>query len=1022
MSREARPTGAENAIQGSGAFTMTTTGDRPSGTMLIGWLCAPLLLALVLLAAFGAEQAKAERGLMPGSVIAKYHAPINHTPPSFWFGYQGGFIFGQEVQWMLDIENAPEVEDAGSHPDFTTSFRVNTDTGQPMPLGFPVGRLRDLTVDTPAGFVGNPRAVPRCQAADFHATMFGQCPPASQIGFAMVVAGGVNFAVPVYSMEPAPGEPARLGFKSSAIVAILVPEVRSDGDYGLRVGSLNTPAQTNFFGATVTLWGVPHDPVHDYLRINAAGNLGGTVPTSPEVFLTTPTNCNSGDLETTFSARWWQDADTWATETVSSPEPTNCEDLPFGGPGAEVSLTTQPTSRVADSPTGLDVNLEVPYQGDPNLPSNPHLKAVEVALPEGMSVNPAAANGMEACSEAEIGLDSLSQPSCPNASKLGTVEVKTPLLDDPMKGSVYQAQQGSNPFNSTFAIYIHAKGPGVQIKLAGKIEPDDETGQLTASFTDNPQLPFTNFNLRFFGGPQAALVNPDTCGTKTTTATLTPWSAPHSGPPVQTTDSFQITEAPNGQPCSATKQQRPFGPQMNAGLKNAVSSSYSPFLLNLTRPDGHQELSSLKMTMPEGVTAKLAGVAYCPDQVLAGISDEEGTGQAEHQSPACPANSQVGTATVGAGAGQSPVYVSTGKAYLAGPYGGAPLSLAVVVPALTGPFDLGTTVVRSKLEVDPRTAQVTVESDPLPQILHGVPLRIRDIRINVDRAEFMKAPTDCSAKQITAQIQGSHGKSAALTNRFQVGECASLGFSPKLKLSFGTKKADTKPNAHPRLNAKLAFNEGDANISRVEVALPQGLLLDQERLGRICSRANYAANTCPEESRVGYAKATTPLLDEPVEGPVYLKASDNPLPDLAADLNGQIDIDLFGKIDQKLNKKGLNQIRNTFDVVPDVPVSSFQLTLDGGNDGLLVNSRNICNSKSAQKLSIEMTAHNEMSLSEKPLIGSACKQINAKKAKKLNKQAKKLLAKAKSTSNKQKAKALRKQARKLKRQAKQLGR
>ncbi len=1001
---------------------------------------------------------------------------VDPDPPSFGVDAFDGRVSANE-------SGDPYTRAAGVPYSASVAFDLVTESDgryPPVPTltdNFPVEPVKDVVVDLPPGLVGSTRGVPQCtlgELAVVTGTNLGStptCRPASQLGYVDVEVGSQRLPdVPIFNMVPPDDAPARFGFGLLGTTVVLDGRVRSESDFGVTIETRYTSQGIPVTGSRAELWGVPADPSHDSLRacpgygppswggvraldpacLDTSGDPYYERP-EPAAFLRNPSSC-TGPVETTARISSWEHSgvrledgsiDTsdpnWKTASFTSHNPpgyplppeswgsaqgvTDCNAVPFNP-----QVSVEPTSTEADSPTGIDVRISVPQPSDPSILGSSDLKGAEVSLPEGFTVNPGGAGGLAACSLAEIDLGGRNtEAKCPNASKIGSVEIETPLLDDVLEGSVFLAEQNDpgtsapeNPFDALLAIYIVAEGPGTIIKLPGKVELDESTGQVVSTFSDQPQLPFSTLHVSFFDGQRSPIATPTTCGTGVATSELTPWARP-SGSVIRTS-TVEISSGPNGQPCSAVEADRPFSPAMTAGLRDAVASSPSPFTLKLARADGHQELSALDVTMPEGLTAKLAGVDQCSDGALASISGVEGTGAAENESPACPANSQVGVATVGAGPGSSPYYVSTGKAYLAGPYKGAPLSLAVVVPALAGPFDLGTTVVRNKLNVDPRTAQVSVESDPLPQILHGIPLRLRDVRVNINRPDFMIAPSNCNPMQIEAHVTGSDGKTADLTNRFQVGGCSSLGFSPKLKLDFGKKKKDTKPNAHPPLNAKLAFNEGDANISYVEVALPQGILLDQERLGRICSRANYAAETCPEESRVGYAKATTPLLDDPVEGPVYLKASDNPLPDLAADLNGQIDVDLFGKIDQKQNKKGLNQIRNTFDVVPDVPVSSFELTLDGGNDGLLVNSRNICKSKSAQKLSIEMTAHNEMSLSEKPLIGSACKQINKQKAKQLNKQASKLLAKAKKTKNKKKAKKLRKQAKRLKQQAKKLGR
>ncbi len=954
---------------------------------------------------------------------------------------------------------------AGGNPySATTTIRFSDANSDTYPDEMP----RNINVDLPPGFVGNPQAIPQCDTLGITGR---ECPVSSIVGEVALRLGGVFAPItvyaPIYNVAPSRGVPAQFSFVALAPLVTLQAKVRPD-DYGLSIDVRNISTALGLRESKVTFWGNPASPVFDAKRcqnnrLNAptctgpAGNPAtgpNAAGVQPRVLLNNPANCSAGPLETRVFADSWENSgrrDTegrpdsgdsrWAASSFAADtngQPTNvtgCESVPFS-PHASVV----PTTSRADAPSGINFTLTAPHDDSPGVTAHAPLKRATVILPEGMAVNPSAANGLESCAPEEIELGSDAAPSCQEGSKIGTVEIETPLLAERLKGAVYLADQGTNPFNSLLAMYVVAssKERGVTIKLAGRVTPDEATGQLTTVFDDNPQMPFTKLTLRLKGGSSAPLVTPSTCGSFESEARLTPWSAVDPDNPtedeiVTRTSSFTIDRGPDGGPCKAGDPNqpgdpadladRPFNPEMKAGLQNATANGKSPFIFQLTREDGDQEILSTTVKPPQGLTAKLAGIPYCSEADIASIN--------------CPEESKIGSELAGAGAGSSPFYTSDnpGSVYLAGPYKGAPLSMVITEPVIAGPLDLDDIAVRAAIHVDPRTAQLTVISDEIPQINSGIPLRVRDLRIKMDRPDFTIAPTNCDPMEIQATVQGSHRAEANLTNHFQVGDCGNLGFDPKLKLDFGKSKKNTKRNAHPPLKAKLAFNGGDSNISSVEVALPQGLLLDQDRLGRICSRARYAAGTCPEESRVGYAKAETPLLDDPVEGPVYLKASDNPLPDLAADLNGQIDVDLFGRIDQKVNKKGINQIRNTFDVVPDVPVDDFELTLDGGSDGLLVNSRNICKSKKAQKLSIEMAAHNEMTLSERPLIGSACKKLNKKKAKRLKKKANKLKRKAKKTKRKarqasgkkatkllRKSKKLNKKSKKLRKQARKLGR
>ncbi|HEY3434791.1 MAG TPA: hypothetical protein VGK41_03990, partial [Solirubrobacterales bacterium] len=628
-----------------------------------------------------------------------------------------------------------------------------------------------------------------------------------------------------------------------------------------------------------------------------------------------------------------------------------------------------------------------------------HLKDTVVTLPEGMTLNPAAAAGQQACSMAEIGVTSTSSPEpplirfdnddpadgkghdCPQASKVGTVVVETPLLAaaDWPTGEVYLAKQGDNPFGSDFAIYLAIRSPqrGFVAKLAGKVEPDPLTGRLKTTFRDNPELPFERFVLHFKGGPAAPLVTPSTCGTHASAAQLTPYARP--GVPVSLSDSFQVDSSPAGG-CPTTAAGRALSPGFAAGSANPTAGAHSPFNVRITRRDGDQELQRVEVTAPEGFTATLKGVPYCPESAIARAASRSasGDGALEQRDPSCPAASRVGTTTIGAGAGSQPYYVK-GDVYLSGPYKGAPLSLAFVVPAVAGPFDLGVQVVRAALQVNPKTAQITTVSDAIPQILRGVPLRLRDIRVDIDRGNFTVNPTDCSQMAVTGRVFGASGAVADVASRFQVGRCADLGFKPNLRVQlFGSPKRAK----YQRLRATLTARPGDANIARASVRLPHSSFLAQEHIRTVCTRVQFAAHQCPAGSVYGKATALTPLLDQPLSGPVYLRSSDNPLPDLVAALRGPdsqpIEVELAGRTDS-VN----GGIRNTFDVVPDAPVSKFTLEIFGGKKALIVNSQNICNG--VQRATVKLLAQNGRRSELRPRVtNSACRKSKSGKKRQAN--------------------------------------
>jgi hypothetical protein len=842
---------------------------------------------------------------------------------------------------------------AGEHPfDATTSFSISSGTDSFGSLT-PEENPRDVEVRLPAGFVGNPTAAPKCTAAQLANSLvgppFNECPVDSQVGFAEIdfTLGGPKptlMKLPVYNMVTPVGSPALLGFNVLQFVTFLHAHVRTGEDYGVTAELSPVSQATPFIGGSFVLWGVPADSSHNGDREKfciGATCAGGGVPSSAprKPFLTNPMNCSAGPLSTFLRIDSWQNIGHFEEDSFVSHLP---DGTPTGVEGCsrlafDPSIAIQPTSSAADSPTGLSVNLGIPQNESADGLAEAYLKKATVTLPAGLAIDPAAADGLVGCSSTQVDLKGPGAAQCPNASKIGSVEVDTPLLDHPVKGSVYAAAQKDNPFNSLLATYIAIDDPqtGVVVKLAGHVVTDPNTGQLTATFDENPQLPFSNFELNFFGGPRAVLQTPPTCGTYTSSGKFSPWSAvdPNNPTPAETVtsvSSFKIDQGPNGGPCPV----QGFDPKLNAGTVNPVAGSYTPMSLQLTRSDGTQRLKELAVTPPPGLLGKLAGIPYCPDNALASIPTAEGTGAAQLTSPSCPAGSLVGTVSVGAGSGPSPLFVNTGRAYLAGPYEGAPLSLAIVTPALAGPFDLGNVMVRTALHVDPETVRLTAVSDPLPTILDGVPLDLRDVRVNIDRSQFTLNPTSCDPMSFTGTASSVQGAMAALSNRFQVGSCGSLGFKPKLALSL---KGGTGRGHHPSLRAVLTMPKGGANIGRAQVALPHSEFLDQNHIKTVCTRVQFTGHECPVNSVYGRARAITPLLDQPLEGPVYLRSSSHKLPDLVADLNGQIHVVLDGRIDS-VN----GGIRSTFAAVPDAPVSKFVLEMQGGKRGLLQNSTNLC--------------------------------------------------------------------------------
>lgn len=886
---------------------------------------------------------------------------------------------------------------AGSHPfAMVTNLDLNTRI-DPIHGEIPDDAVKDLTIALAAGQVGEAAAVPRCPAATFLKQSEGTgtitCPDDSVVGFIELTLGndsGIETSMtPIYDLPAPPGSVIELGF-----IALKVPVT-------FQIGLSPTPPYNgvatftgvsqvlNFYGSKATIWGVPASHAHDAQRgkclTSPAEDLCPVGGAAEKPFLTLPTSC-AGPLHFGFDALSWQNPGAaplhYEIETHDNSAPpaplgtTGCAKLGFGP-----TLTAQPTTRAAESPSGLDVSLDVDDEGltNPTGLAQSALKEAVVTLPAGMTVNPSSASGLGACSQAQLAHETLASApgeGCPDASKLGTIEVRSPLVEEALQGSLFLAGPYENPFGSLIALYmvIENQNLGIILKLPVKVEPDPLTGRLIATSPNLPQLPFSSFKLHFREGARSPLVSPPACGTYQTQARLIPSSG---GPAITSTSSFQIISGSGESPCPPAGVP-PFKPGFEAGSINNAAGSYSPFYLRLTRHDGEQDMTRFDSVLPPGVTGKIAGIPRCPDAAIAAAKAKSGA--QELAEPSCPAASQIGRTLAGAGVGSVLTYVP-GKLYLGGPFAGDPLSIVAITPALAGPFDAGTVVVREALTLDPSSAEVQVDgaaSDPLPHILKGIPLKLRDLRVYVDRENFTLNATNCRPLEAKATIFGSFldvfspadDVPVGLSARYQAADCAALGFAPKLSLKL---KGGTKRSGHPALHSVLTYPKGGryANVAKAVVTLPPSEFIDNAHISNPCTRVQFAAEACPKGSILGTARAITPLLDEPLEGPVYFRSNggERPLPDVVADLHGLFEIVLVGKVDTATPKTN-PRIRTTFAQVPDAPVSKFTLTLNGGKKGLLVNNRNLC----AHKLhaTIDLSAQNGRGLHSRPLVGTSC--------------------------------------------------
>jgi hypothetical protein len=883
-------------------------------------------------------------------------------------------LTGLEVR--SEAEGGADALQAGSHPfALTTELAITTELDPGSGKVVPVEELRDLEVSFPRGLVGNPTAVPQCPQPIFLAGKNGECADASAVGVAEVEYGepGKLDQFPIYNLEPSPGAAAKVGFivedRAPVMIEIgLNPEAPNNV-----VASATAVSQAIFvFRSRVTVWGVPGAPAHDAERGTCLAEGGSCEADLPEVvpFLTLPSSCEE-PLAFGFKADSWQTPGAWVEEQAAPGEPgpplgpTECDGVEF-----EPEISAQPTTAASSSPTGLDfgITFDDPGLTDPDGRAQATIERAVVTLPEGMTLNPGAADGLTSCSEAQFEAESLKTgPTCPAAAKIGSVEVETPLLENRVQnGSVYVATPYENPFGTLFAVYMVIREPelGILVKLPGKVSADAVTGRLTTTFGEAPyavpQVPFSAFRFHFRSGPRAPLTTPPACGSHTATAVFTPSSGNES---IAKSATFAVASGPNGGPCPTTPL--PFSPSLGAGSQSAAAGSFSPFYLRLSRAAGQQEITNLSLLMPPGLTGKLAGIPSCAQASVEAARSRSGA--LESSLPSCPAASRLGGLTSGSGAGSVFTYVN-GTLYLGGPHAGAPLSLVAIVPAVAGPFDLGTVVVQQGIDLNPSTGEVEVKGAPgsIPRILSGVPLQLRDLRVAVDRPEFTLNPTNCDPLATRASLSGSQGAAALLSARYQVSQCSALAFKPKLKLKLAGKM---KRTGNPALTAVLRTRPNDANLSGAIAMLPPTLIVDNAHINNPCTRVQFAAEQCPPRSVLGTARAFTPLLDAPLAGNVYFRSNggERELPDIVADLRGQFRIVLVGYIDAKRAR-----IRTRFLNVPDAPVSRFELKMFGGKRGLLQNTANLC--LKPPKATIRLNAQNGRFSSMNDRMGTSCKK------------------------------------------------
>jgi hypothetical protein len=872
---------------------------------------------------------------------------------------------------------------ASSHPyrlGFTVGLKAGGEFEDQPGIPFPDGDLRDLRIEMPPGLILNPSVVEECTAGDFNTRRVSpfddesrtgeNCPDKTQVGTVEVktsLGGGEARRFGLFNLVPAPGVAAQLGFAPYGQQAILDLGLRPspDGSYVLTLEAEDMPQSLDLSGLLrIDLWGTPWGASHNGERgvcLNEAEpqfpwakcSVGEPTTFPPLAYLTLPVTCQPTLSFSVIASSWQQPArvSRTAQNRDSKGQPVAL------GSCATASFAPQPegflTTAKASTPSGFNFRLKADNETltNPTFRAPSSVKRAVVRLPAGVTINPSVGAGLGTCNPSQFAAETAFNPqggACPNGAKIGDFSVKTPLFEGFLDGAIYLATPNDpgapgaeNPFNSLVAIYLVAKLPerGVLVKLAGRIDPNPSDGTITATFDGLPQLPYTDLNVNFRTGQRSFLVSPPACGPANTGIELAPWSG---GPNHNHVTGSQITSGIDAGPCPSGTP--PFTPDAITGGVNSNVNSYTPYYVHLTRKDTEQEITSYSLILPKGITGKLAGIPFCPEAAIAAARANRGF--AEAANPSCPSASQVGRTLTGYGVGSSLTYAS-GRIYLAGPHNGSPLSLVTVNSATVGPFDLGTIVIRSAFDVDPHTAQLQIDSsasDPIPHIIDGIPLHLRDIRVFMDRPEFTHNPSSCEASQLISTLTGSGAtfanraddSTATIKKHFQLLNCLTLGFKPKLGLRL---RGGSRRGAFPSLRATFAARgPQDSNLKRIEVTMPHSLFLAQNHIRAVCTKVQFNTGRCPADSVYGKAVAHTPLFDTPLRGDVYLRSSTNRLPDLVADLySGAIRIIVEGKIGPA--KHG---IRAFFDELPDEPLNRFVMTLHGGRRGLLVNSSNLC--------------------------------------------------------------------------------
>ena len=931
-----------------------------------------------------------------------------------------GLLPGPEGFTVSMPSGGSAAQEAGTHPDELAVHIGLNANGQ-----YTGGDLRDLELELPAGMLANPESLEQCAQAQFftprvspyETSLSGEsCPDNTQVGTIALhtgPGGGVVRHFGLFDLTAPYGSAAALGASPFGIPLILDGELSPGATLSFDLENLSQALDVH--ALDITIWGTPWDYHHDVQRGNCLNEADPAAyhgepsyfeppakPGDPPVFhpgtcyvplsgvsvafpigqfshsyLTLPPTCG-GEMPFAAQARSWQGGEAGASVLASEgPDPvvlSNCLEVLTK---AKMQLRTDKAATATGIVFGLEVNDGGGFTNPAGHVRSP-VQRTRATLPEGLTINPSLGAGLGVCTEADFARESASSApgqGCPLSSKIGEVSATGLLgLAEEIHGSVYLAKPYANPTNNLLSLYITlaSQRRGFFFSSYGTVEPDLGTGRLAVSFENLPPLHYDRFTLSLRQGERAPMISPPACGLHAVTLI----SSPYDDPSLALVDSapFAIEAGEGGGPCPSGATP-PFAPALQAGSENPNAGSYTPFKLRMTRTDAEQEITSYSATFPPGLLGKIAGIPYCPDSAIEAAKLRSGVEELDR--PSCPASSSVGHTIAGYGVGSTLAY-APGGLYLSGPYHGAPLSITAIDSALVGPFDLGVVVVRSAIRIDPRTAQASIDStgsDPIPHIIKGIPIHLRDIRVFVDRANFTVNPTNCDPLATASRLTGAglafgdpaDDSTATTTDRYQLSNCSAYGLKPKLALALS---GPTTRGRYPQLKATYLPRAGDANLKQATVALPRTLFLAQEHIDEICTLPRFKAKTCPAGSKLGTASASTPLMDEPLKGPVYARSNPGKLlPDIVAGLSGRgIEIEVLGHI----GKASTGGLRASFDSLPDAPVTKFTMKLFGGKRGLLVNAGNLC--AEAQYASARFIAHNNATEATRPRIGVNCKK------------------------------------------------